>query len=104
MDKVRFIGCEYYLPVILTWRVAEETPLDRELQSKELAQLMAKSYPQPVIFLGYVVTKPHASRRKSCYDWACIERLNVAFIAAPYEIMVADGRVKDIDKEDLDRW
>jgi hypothetical protein len=41
----------------------EQDPLDRELQSKELARIMAKSYPHPVIFLGYVVTKPHASRR-----------------------------------------
>jgi hypothetical protein len=42
----------------------EEDPLDRELQSAELARIMAKSYPQPVIFLGYVVTKPKAKRRK----------------------------------------
>ena len=56
-------------------RAAEETPVDRELQSKELARIMAESYPQPVIFLGYVVTKPHAKR------------------PAPYEIMVSDGKV-----------
>ena len=65
---------------------AEETPVDRELQSKELARIMAESYPQPVIFLGYVVTKPHAKR------------------PAPYEIMVSDGKVHDIDDEDADRW
>jgi hypothetical protein len=43
--------------------LTEEDPLDRELQSKELARVMAKSHPQPVIFLGYVVTKPKAKRR-----------------------------------------
>ncbi len=68
-------------------RVAtEETPLDRELQSTELARIMSSSYPNPLIFLGYVVTKPHARR------------------PAPYEIMVTDGRVHDIDEEDIDRW
>ena len=29
---------------------------------------------------------------------------NVCFPAAPYEIMVTDGRVHDIDKDDVDRW
>ena len=47
---------------------------------------MSESYPDPLIFLGYVVTKPHASR------------------PAPYEIMVSDGKVYDIDEEDNDRW
>lgn len=64
----------------------EETVLDRELQSKELARIMSAAYPKPVIFLGYVVTKPHAKR------------------PAPYEYMVEDGRVHDIDKDDMDRW
>ena len=41
----------------------EEDPLDRELQSKELARIMAASYPRPVVFLGYVVSKPLAHRR-----------------------------------------
>lgn len=42
----------------------EEDSLDRELQSKELGRIMAASYPRPVIFLGYVVTKPLDVRRK----------------------------------------
>jgi hypothetical protein len=42
----------------------EEDALDRELQSKELARIMAASHPRPVIFLGYVVTKPLDTRRK----------------------------------------
>lgn len=64
----------------------EETPLDRELQATELARIMAASYPDPVIFLGYVVTKPKAAR------------------PAPYLIMTQDGLVHDIDGEDTDRW
>ncbi|GBE88480.1 Protein cwh43 [Sparassis crispa] len=72
--------------VLIAHNGQEETPLDRELQSKELAQIMAKSFPRPVIFLGYVVTKPLAPR------------------PAPYEIMVIDGKVNDIDRHDWDRW
>lgn len=41
----------------------EEDPLDRELQSTELAKIMAAST-RPVLFLGYVVTKPLENRRK----------------------------------------
>ncbi|KAJ7274491.1 Frag1/DRAM/Sfk1 family-domain-containing protein [Mycena haematopus] len=72
--------------VIVAHNGQEEDPLDRELQSSELARIMAASYPRPVIFLGYVVTKPHASR------------------PAPYEILVKDGLVHDIDQDDYDRW
>lgn len=42
---------------------SEETPLDRELQSKAVAKIMADTYPEPFIFLGYVVTDPHAPSR-----------------------------------------
>ncbi|KAF7330483.1 Protein cwh43 [Mycena venus] len=72
--------------VVVAHNGQEEDPLDRELQSIELARIMAASYPRPVLFLGYVVTKPHAPR------------------PAPYEILVKDGRVFDIDQEDWDRW
>jgi hypothetical protein len=72
--------------VIVAHNGQEETPLDRELQATELARIMSASYPDPLIFLGYVVTDPHAKR------------------PAPYDIMVRDGRVHDIDKDDLDRW
>ncbi|KIM62789.1 hypothetical protein SCLCIDRAFT_24844 [Scleroderma citrinum Foug A] len=72
--------------VIVSHNGQEEDPLDRELQSKELARIMAKSYPRPVVFLGYVVSKPHASR------------------PAPYDLLVNDGLVYDIDPEDMDRW
>ena len=46
----------------------EEDALDRELQSRELARIMEQSYPDPVIFLGYVVSKPHAPYRKAYND------------------------------------
>ncbi|KAJ7284841.1 Frag1/DRAM/Sfk1 family-domain-containing protein [Mycena rebaudengoi] len=72
--------------VVVAHNGQEEDPLDRELQSTELARIMAASYPRPVLFLGYVVTKPHAARPD------------------PYEILVADGRVHDIDAEDWERW
>ncbi|KAI0346196.1 hypothetical protein BDW22DRAFT_1352223 [Trametopsis cervina] len=72
--------------VIVAHNGQEETPLDRELQATELARIMSSIYPEPVIFLGYVVTKPHASRPN------------------PYEIMTSDGKVHDIDKDDWDRW
>ena len=49
--------------MVLTWH-QEETPLDRELQATELARIMSASYPDPLIFLGYVVTTPHAARRE----------------------------------------
>ncbi|KAJ7219905.1 Frag1/DRAM/Sfk1 family-domain-containing protein [Mycena pura] len=75
-----------YVTVVVAHNGQEEDPLDRELQSTELARIMAASYPRPVLFLGYVVTKPHAQR------------------PAPYEILVQDGRVHDIDQDDLDRW
>jgi hypothetical protein len=46
------------------WFHPEEDPLDRQLQSAELARIMATSYPRPVIFLGYVVTHPLAPKRE----------------------------------------
>ncbi|TFK50059.1 hypothetical protein OE88DRAFT_1661586 [Heliocybe sulcata] len=72
--------------VVVAHNGQEETPLDRELQSTELARIMAKSYPQPVIFLGYVVTRPGAKRPN------------------PYEILVSEGKMHDIDSLDFDRW
>ncbi|KAJ6544817.1 Frag1/DRAM/Sfk1 family-domain-containing protein [Mycena vulgaris] len=75
-----------YVTVVVAHNGQEEDPLDRELQSIELARIMAASHPRPVLFLGYVVSKPNAPR------------------PAPYEILVTDGRVFDIDEDDSDRW
>ncbi|KZP00656.1 hypothetical protein CALVIDRAFT_475938 [Calocera viscosa TUFC12733] len=65
---------------------AEEDVLDRQLQAAELGRLMAEWYPEPTIFLGYVVTKPKAER------------------PAPYKYLVEDGRMNDVDESDWDRW
>jgi len=72
--------------VLVAHNGQEEDPLDRELQATELARIMASIYPEPVIFLGYVVTKPKEPR------------------PAPYLIMTSDGMVHDIDGDDWDRW
>lgn len=64
---------------------------------------MATSFPKPVIFLGYVVTEPHAPRR----EFPLLNPLPLDVTpsaAAPYEIITEDGRVFDIDKDDTDRW
>ncbi|KZS92349.1 hypothetical protein SISNIDRAFT_412412 [Sistotremastrum niveocremeum HHB9708] len=72
--------------VVVAHNGQEEDPLDRELQSTELARIMADTFPEPAIFLGYVVTKPGASR------------------PAPYEILTVEGKMHDIDDMDWDRW
>lgn len=66
---------------------------------------MAASYPKPVIFLGYVVTTPRAKRRELLdITKSCSVQKPDTSLANPYEIMVTDGRVHDIDADDLDRW
>ncbi|KIY44119.1 hypothetical protein FISHEDRAFT_51837 [Fistulina hepatica ATCC 64428] len=72
--------------VIVSHNGQEEDKLDRELQSRELGRIMASAYPKPTIFLGYVVSHPHALK------------------PAPYRFLVADGRMHDIDQDDADRW
>jgi hypothetical protein len=63
---------------------------------------MAASFPKPVIYLGYVVTDPHAPRREYSSH---LRSLNFTLSsAAPYEIITEDGKVFDIDKDDMDRW
>ncbi|KZT07834.1 uncharacterized protein LAESUDRAFT_736133 [Laetiporus sulphureus 93-53] len=72
--------------VVIAHNGQEKTPLHCELQATELAHIMSKSYPDPVLYLGYVVMQPLAQK------------------PVPYEIMVTDGRVHDIDETDWDRW
>ncbi|WFD23177.1 Protein cwh43 [Malassezia equina] len=72
--------------VIVSHNGQEEDPLDRELQTTEIARLLREAYPHPALFLGYVVTKPHAPRPN------------------PYEILFRDGRLHDVDATDMDRW
>jgi len=71
--------------VLVSHNGQEEDALDRELQSTELAKIMAASH-RPVIFLGYVVTKPGMPRPH------------------PYGIIVDEGNIHDIDADDGDRW
>jgi len=67
---------------------------------------MAASYPRPVVFLGYVVTKPKASRRKQSLFLLYDEKITHQrpATAAPYQILVEDGQMHDIDQDDDDRW
>mgnify|MGYP001761897066 FL=1 len=72
--------------VVVSHNGQEEDALDRTLQTTELARIMREAYPEPLIFLGYVVTRPHARRPN------------------PYEILFHDGRLHDVDPTDMDRW
>ncbi|KAG0163049.1 hypothetical protein DFQ28_005066 [Apophysomyces sp. BC1034] len=60
----------------------EEDPEDRRLQTTELARIMRHS-PNPFVFLGYVVTKPHHPL---------------------YHLLFDGGDMNDIDPSDSDRW
>ncbi|KAG0152416.1 hypothetical protein CROQUDRAFT_55760 [Cronartium quercuum f. sp. fusiforme G11] len=72
--------------VIVSHNGQEEDPLDRQLQSEELARIMREAFPRPLVFLGYVVSRPHAPR------------------PAPYQILIESGRMLDIERADYDRW
>lgn len=71
-----------HVDVIISHNGQEENPLDRRLQTTELARIMRES-PNPFVFAGYVVTKPHAANYKILYD---------------------SGRIHDVDPTDSDRW
>lgn len=82
---------------------------------------MAAAYPDPTIFLGYVGETYHfnhviplltyLSLQTTC-DSAYVmshpcRQLVFTYhtaLADPYEILVTDGRMHDIDDEDWDRW
>ncbi|KAJ2777551.1 Protein cwh43 [Coemansia javaensis] len=68
--------------VIISHNGQEENPLDRKLQTTELARIMRES-PNPFVFAGYVVTKPHAPN---------------------YKILYEGGNIHDVDPTDSDRW
>lgn len=89
--------------VIVAHNGQEEDPLDRELQSTELARIMSAS-PYPTVFLGYVVTKPGDQRRASLSLQVLKDDLIPRHLASPYEILTVDGRMHDIDADDADRW
>ena len=72
--------------IIVSHNGQEEDARDRELQTTRLAELFSRAWPSPALFLGYVVTKPHAPR------------------PSPYKILFEDGRIQDVDPTDPDRW
>ncbi|TIC27791.1 hypothetical protein E3Q10_03517 [Wallemia mellicola] len=72
--------------VLISHNGQEESPLDRELQTTEIARILNTTYPEPALFLGYLVTTPHQKR------------------PAPYGILFEDGRMLDIEPLDRRRW
>ncbi|KAJ2726032.1 Protein cwh43 [Coemansia sp. Benny D115] len=70
------------IDVIVSHNGQEENALDRRLQTGELARIMRES-PNPMIFTGYVVTKPHARN---------------------YRLLYEKGNISDVDPTDSDRW
>lgn len=71
--------------VVVAHNGQHEDALDRELQSRELARLLAARYPRPATLLGYFITRPH---------WKAPE---------PYEILTTHARMLDIEPSDLVR-
>jgi hypothetical protein len=75
-----------HVNVFVSHNGQHEDALDRELQTTEIARLLRETEEQPTVFLGYLVTKPHAKR-----PW-------------PYQILMEDGRMNDIEIADKWRW
>jgi endonuclease/exonuclease/phosphatase family metal-dependent hydrolase len=71
------------LQVVISHNGQEETPLDRELQAKELGKLFKHNKDEPIIYLGYITSAPHQH---------------------VYNLMFKDGDMQDIDASDSDRW
>ena len=72
--------------VIVSHNGQEEDPVDRQLQTEAIAKISSSCWPDPFVFLGYVVTRVGAKR------------------PAPYEILMADGQLWDVEIADRDRW
>ncbi|KAH8923686.1 hypothetical protein BT69DRAFT_1349992 [Atractiella rhizophila] len=72
--------------VIVAHNGQEEDPEDRRLQSEELGRRMAEVYPRPLLFLGYVITRPSALKPD------------------PYFYFLQDGKMLDVEPADWDRW
>lgn len=64
----------------------EQDPLDRQLQTERIAEISRSLAPEPFGFFGYVVTHVGAHR------------------PAPYEILMVDGKLWDVEISDDDRW
>jgi hypothetical protein len=74
--------------VVVSHNGQEEDALDRQMQAEYLGKLMRERHPtgRPVVFLGYVVTKPQQPK------------------PAPYWYLVEDGKMQDVEPSDWDRW
>ncbi|WWC64717.1 uncharacterized protein I303_107328 [Kwoniella dejecticola CBS 10117] len=72
--------------VMVSHNGQEEDLLDRELQTTEIARLLRETEDTPTVFLGYLVTRPGDLR-----PW-------------PYQILMEDGKMWDIEIEDRWRW
>ncbi|WWD03771.1 hypothetical protein V865_001827 [Kwoniella europaea PYCC6329] len=72
--------------VMVSHNGQEEDALDRELQTTEIARLLRETSDAPTVFLGYLVTRPGDFR-----PW-------------PYQILMEDGQMWDIEIEDRRRW
>ncbi|PVZ99730.1 hypothetical protein BB558_004232 [Smittium angustum] len=68
--------------VVISHNGQEENLLDRQLQTTELARLI-KASENPIVFTGYVVTKPKGEI---------------------YNLLIDGGNIHDVDPSDHDRW
>ncbi|KAK8853309.1 hypothetical protein IAR55_004013 [Kwoniella newhampshirensis] len=72
--------------VMVSHNGQEEDILDRELQTTQIARLLRETEDTPTVFLGYLVTRTGDLR-----PW-------------PYQILMEDGRMFDIEIDDRWRW
>ncbi|WVR07560.1 hypothetical protein IAU60_004602 [Kwoniella sp. DSM 27419] len=72
--------------VMVSHNGQEEDLLDRTLQTTEIARLLRETEDTPTVFLGYLVTRAGDLR-----PW-------------PYQILIEDGRMYDIEIADRWRW
>ncbi|WVO15056.1 hypothetical protein L204_102700 [Cryptococcus depauperatus] len=72
--------------VMVSHNGQEEDPLDRELQTTEIARLLRATPDAPTVFIGYLVTRTGDLR-----PW-------------PYQILMEDGKMWDIEIDDRWRW
>jgi hypothetical protein len=97
--------------VVVSHNGQEEDPLDRQLQSKRLAEIMDYDYPEPTIFLGmstvttrrldhletvYRIRRDQTVCRASCvafFSNTLAKMLIYTFTAAPYLYLTEDARM-----------
>ncbi|ODN89207.1 calcofluor white hypersensitive protein [Cryptococcus wingfieldii CBS 7118] len=75
-----------HVNVMVSHNGQEEDLRDRTLQTTELARLLRETADKPTVFIGYLVTRTGDRR-----PW-------------PYQILMEDGRMWDIEIDDRWRW